>query len=102
MRNLYALLALTILLVSCATAASKTIADNLRYLGLDKKRATCMGDELEDRLSNDDLVDLVKFTSGLSRASSPEEAFRSLRKTDNPRALLAITRAGAVCAFVRG
>ncbi len=93
------LIGTVMMLASCATVTTKSIESSLRDLGLDAKRADCVGGELTDRLDNDDLLDLAKFMRGLSRADSPNAAFQQLRKTDNPRALLAITAAGASCLF---
>ena len=101
MTRLLPLLAVLLVTSACATTAANTIERSLINLGLDARTADCMADRLEDDLEADDLQDLARFTRQLDRASSPEEAFRSLRQTDNPRALLAITAAGVRCAVAR-
>lgn len=85
------------MLASCATAAKVTLNDRFRSIGLSADMADCMVDDLDDRLSDEDLRDLAKYTVGLSRADTPMEAVDSLLKIDNPRAVAAIGRAAFGC-----
>jgi hypothetical protein len=86
-----------IVLASCATAAKVTLNDRFRSIGLSAEMADCMVDDLDDRLSDDDLRDLARYASGLSRADSPGQAVDALLKFDNPRAVAAIGRAAFSC-----
>ena len=56
-----------------------------------------MVDELDDRLSNEDLQDLAKYTVRLSRADTTMAAIRSLMTIDNPRAVAAVGASGVAC-----
>lgn len=96
MRFVSAALAL-MTLASCATAAKATLNDRFRAIGLSADMADCMVDDLDQRLDDDDLRDLAKYTVGLSRADTPMEAIDSLLEIDNPRAVAAIGRAAFSC-----
>ncbi|MFZ5618425.1 MAG: hypothetical protein ACOZAA_14020 [Pseudomonadota bacterium] len=96
MRFVSAALALT-MLASCATAAKATLNDRFRAIGLSADMADCMVDDLDQRLDDNDLRDLAKYTVGLSRADTPMEAIDSLLEIDNPRAVAAIGRAAFSC-----
>lgn len=82
---------------ACATAARVTLRDRFEAIGLSPKMATCMVDDLDERLSDDDLRDLARYTVGLSRADTPLKAIDSLLRIDNPRAVAAIGRAAFSC-----
>lgn len=84
-------------LASCATAAKLTLNDRFRAIGLSADMADCMVDDLDDRLSDDDLRDLARYTSTLARSDSPGEAVDALLEFDNPRAVAAIGRAAFSC-----
>ena len=84
-------------LAGCATAARYTLQDRFRAIGLPSETADCMVDELDQRLSNEDLQDLARYTLRLSRADSTLAAIRSLMTIDNPRAVTAIGASGVSC-----
>lgn len=84
-------------LAACATAARATLRDRFEAIGLSPRMASCMVDDLDDRLSDDDLRDLARYTVGLSRADTPLQAVDSLLEIDNPRAVAAIGRAAFAC-----
>ena len=86
-----------VLLASCATAAKITLNDRFKSIGLSPEMADCMVDDLDDRLSDEDLRDLARYTSGLSRADTPGQAVDALLRFDNPRAVAAIGRAAFSC-----
>ncbi len=92
-----ALLLGTLLLVGCATAARYTLQDRFRAIGIPADTADCMVGELDERLSDDDLADLARFTLTLARADTTLAAIRSLRTIDNPRAVTAVGGAGLAC-----
>ncbi|MCA8895370.1 MAG: hypothetical protein KDA48_08955 [Amphiplicatus sp.] len=85
------------LLSACATVAKVTLEDRFQAIGIPAGTAECMVDDLDQNLSDEDLQDLARYTIGLSRANSTMAAVRSLMKIDNPRAVVAIGRAGVSC-----
>ena len=93
MTGVVALLVVT----GCATAARYTLQDRFRAIGIPAGTADCMVDELDQRLTNEDLQDLARYTLRLSRADSTFEAVRSLMTIDNPRAVTAIGRSAVSC-----
>lgn len=96
MRILLASAAIAIV-AGCATAAKITLQDRFQAIGLSADMAGCMVDDLENRLSSEDIQDLARYTIGLSRANSPQKAIQSLMEIDNPRAVAAIGRSGLSC-----
>ncbi|NWG93215.1 MAG: hypothetical protein HXY21_12035 [Parvularculaceae bacterium] len=102
MRLIPAALSLT-LAVSCATSAKMTLNDRFKAIGLSAEMADCMVDDLDDRLSDEDIRDLARYAAGLSRADTPGQAVDALLEFDNPRAVAAIGRAAFSCVtgFVR-
>lgn len=86
-----------LMFASCATAARYTLQDRFRAISLPDQTADCMVDELEQRLSSEDLQDLARYTLQLSRADSTLAAIRSLMTIDNPRAVSAIGKSGVSC-----
>lgn len=85
------------LLSACATVAKVTLEDRFQAIGIPAGTAECMVDDLDQNLSDEDLQDLARYTIGLARANSTMAAVRSLMKIDNPRAVVAIGRAGVSC-----
>jgi hypothetical protein len=102
MRLILAALSLA-LAASCATSAKMTLNDRFKAIGLSAEMADCMVDDLDDRLSDDDLRDLARYAAGLSRADTPGRAVDALLEFDNPRAVAAIGRAAFSCVtgFIR-
>lgn len=92
-----AALAGAILTVSCATVARVTLEDRFQAIGMPEGTALCMVDELDQRLSDEDLEQLARFTLRLSRADSTMSAIRSLMTIENTRIVAAIGRAGVSC-----
>ena len=86
-----------LMLAGCATAARYTLQDRFRAIGIPADTADCMVDELDERLSSEDLQDLAQYTVRLSRADTTMAAIRSLMKIDNPRAVTAIGASGVSC-----
>lgn len=82
---------------ACATAARVTLRDRFEAIGLSPRMAGCMVDDLDERLSDEDLRDLARYTVGLSRADTPLKAIDSLLEIENPRAVAAIGRAAFGC-----
>lgn len=97
-RHQIAVLLSTVLFVaSCATAAQLTLQDRFRAIGIPAGTTDCMVDELEQRLSNEDVQDLARYTLQLSRADSTFVAIQSLMRIDNPRAVTAVGRSAVGC-----
>lgn len=86
-----------LVVTGCATAARYTLQDRFRAIGIPAGTADCMVDELDQRLSDDDLQDLARYTLRLSRADSTFDAVRSLMTIDNPRSVTAIGRSAVSC-----
>lgn len=97
MRGIISAALAAMLLAGCATAARVTLQDRFRAIGLPADTADCMVDELDERLSNEDLQDLARYTLRLSRADTTMAAIRSLMTIDNPRAVAAIGASGVSC-----
>jgi hypothetical protein len=91
------LAAVLLTVAACATAARATLRDRFEAIGLSPRMADCMVDDLDERLSDEELRDLARYTVGLSRADTPLEAIDSLLEFDNPRAVAAIGRAAFAC-----
>ena len=96
MRRIMSAALVALMLAGCATAARYTLQDRFRAIGIPDGTADCMVDELDDRLSNEDLQDLAKYTVRLSRADTTMAAIRSLMTIDNPRAVAAVGASGVV------
>ena len=82
---------------ACATAARITLQDRFRAIGIPAATADCMVDELEQRLSSEDLQDLARYTLRLARADTTAAAIQSLMTIENPRAVTAIGASGISC-----
>ncbi|MEM9616453.1 MAG: hypothetical protein AAF936_00700 [Pseudomonadota bacterium] len=90
-------LAAMLVITGCATAARYTLQDRFRAIGIPDGTADCMVDEVDERLSDEDLQDLARYTFQLSRSDSTFAAVRSLMTIDNPRAATAVGRSAATC-----
>ena len=86
-----------LLVSACATVTRYALEDRFQAIGVPQGIATCMVDDLEQRLSQEDLQDLARYTFGLARADSTVAAIRSLMTIDNPRAVTAVGKAGVAC-----
>jgi hypothetical protein len=84
-------------LCGCATLARETLLDRFQAIGIPERTAFCMVDDLEDRLSEDDLNDLARYTLRISRADSTMEAVEELMRIDNPRAVQAVGLSAVEC-----
>jgi len=84
-------------MTACATAARYTLQDRFRAIGIPAGTADCMVDDLEQRLSGEDVQDLARYTLNLARADSTFAAIQSLMTIDNPRAVTAVGRSGVSC-----
>lgn len=89
--------AAALMIAGCATAARYTLQDRFRAIGIPAGTADCMVDELDQRLSGEDLQDLARYTLSLARADSTLAAVRSLMTIDNPRAVTAVGRSAVSC-----
>ncbi len=96
-RTMLLALAGVLTVTACATAARLTLQDRFRAIGIPAATADCMVDELEQRLSAEDVQDLARYTVGLARANTTAAAIRSLMAIDNPRAVTAIGASGITC-----
>jgi len=95
--HLFAVLTIAVCVAACATAAKVTLEDRFQAIGIPQGTAECMVDDLDERLSDDDLQDLARYSVRLARAKSTADAIRSLMQIDNPRAVTAIGRSAVSC-----
>ena len=97
--------AATLVLSACATPETR-IAQKLMDYGFDRSTATCMGEELEDRLSNRQLRTLANLATDISREGrdlrdmSVRELANRVRRTGDPELFAVLTRAGIGCAVL--
>ena len=96
-KSIIGALAAIVFLSGCATVARYTLQDRFKAIGIPAGTADCMVDELEQRLSSEDVQDLARYTISLARADSTFAAIRSLMKIDNPRAVKAVGASGISC-----
>lgn len=96
---LIAALACAAPLAACATVATATIENRLVDLGLSERRAACMGDELDARLTDDDLTKLARHMITLSRADSAGEVVDAVASIDDFTIARAVVASGTACLF---
>ena len=95
------LLAAFFVLSACATASKYTIEDRLRDLGLSRGQASCMADELGDRLNDRELRDFARFTDQITEPDSPNRVFAALNNISDERIARAVAASSLACAFSR-
>lgn len=94
--------AATLALSACASPEVR-IAQKLMDYGFDRSTAYCIGNELEDRLSNRQLKTLANLASDLSREGrnyknmTIRELSDRVRRTGDPQLFATLTRAGIGC-----
>ena len=89
-----------LVVTSCATLSPRArLKDQFVELGFSRDRASCLADELDERLDRDDLSDVADFVASLNEAATPGEGLDALLGIDNPRAARAIASSGLACAF---
>ena len=97
-----ALITLVCLLAGCATTSSRfTIEKQLRNIGVDNARASCIADEMADRLSSRQLSDFADFLRSVDRQDSPGQALDALGRMRNPDIGRAIAASGLACVITR-
>ncbi|NOX94754.1 MAG: hypothetical protein GXP04_06540 [Alphaproteobacteria bacterium] len=95
--SIMAVLTAIVFVSGCATVARYTLQDRFRAIGIPAGTADCMVEELEQRLTSEDIQDLARYTVNLARADSTFAAIRALMQIDNPRAVTAIGASGVSC-----
>lgn len=102
MTRFAALFGAFLMIAACATLSPRSrIETRFVELGLSPARAACLSDELDSRLSRDELRDVANFLTDLNDAGSAGGALDALLAIDNPGVAASITRAGVACAFSR-
>lgn len=97
--------AATLALSACASPEVR-IAQRLMDYGFDRSTAYCVGDELEDRLSNRQLRTLANLASDLARDGrnvrnmTIRELTDQVRRTGDPELFAVLTRASIGCAVL--
>lgn len=98
-------MAVALAIAACATPRVR-IADKLVDYGFDRSTASCVGNELEDRLSNRQLRTLADLVTGLQRDGRDirnmtiRELSDHVRRSGDPELLAVLTRAGIGCAVL--
>jgi hypothetical protein len=98
-------LAVVATIAACASPEHR-ISQKLMDYGFDRSTATCVGDELEDRLSSRQLTTLADLVTDLSREGrdvrnmTVRELAERVRRTGDPELLAVLTRAGIGCAVL--
>jgi hypothetical protein len=82
---------------SCASLARTTLEDRFQAIGIPEKTALCMVDDLDQRLSDDDIQDLARYTLNVARQPSTIDAVRALMRIENPRAVAAVGKSAVAC-----
>ncbi len=85
------------LVTGCATLTTATLENRLQAIGLSADTASCMATDLNESLSQDDVIDLTRYTFNIATSSSTLGVIRELLKIDNPRAVSAVGKAGVSC-----
>ena len=91
--------ALLATLSACATVANATIENRLVDLGLSQQRASCMADELDARLDDQDMTRLARHAVTLSRSDTPSEVVDALAGIDDFGITRAVIASGTACLF---
>jgi len=98
-------LAVTLAIGACASPEVR-ISQKLMDYGFDRSTATCVGNELDDRLSNRQLRTLADIITGLQRdgrdirSMTVRELADHVRRSGDPELLTVLTRAGIGCAVL--
>lgn len=88
-------------LTACATASKFTIEDRLNELGLSRGQASCVADELDDRLNDRELRDFARFTDQITAPDRPSDLIRSLERISDEKIARAVAQSGVSCVFAR-
>lgn len=97
--------AVTLALGACASPEVR-ISQKLMDYGFDRSTANCVGDELDDRLSNRQLRTLADIVTGMTRDGRDIRNMRlrdladHVRRSGDPELFAVLTRAGIGCAVL--
>ena len=97
MRSAVGAIAAAVCLSSCTTVAKVTLEDRFQAIGIPAGTAECMVDDLDTRLSDQDLQDLARYSINVARQPSTLAAVRELMRIDNPRAVTAVGKSAVGC-----
>ena len=98
-------MAVALAIGACASPEVR-ISQKLMDYGFDRSTATCVGSELDDRLSNRQLRTLADLITGLQRdgrdirSMTIRELADHVRRSGDPELLAVLTRAGIGCAVL--
>ncbi|MBI1364969.1 MAG: hypothetical protein GC153_03320 [Alphaproteobacteria bacterium] len=95
--SLAALVVLAAACASCVTVARATLQNRFEALGIPQNTSSCMVDELDRSLSDQELQQLARFSVELSRSETTLAAIRSLMRIDNSNIAAAVGQAGVSC-----
>jgi len=95
-----AVIAAAAILGACATLSpASRIQSQLVDLGISKSRASCIADELSDRLDRSDLNEVADFLDDINAAESAGGTIDRLAAIDNTRAAAAVAASAITCAL---
>jgi len=93
---------LHILLITANCAANggaNRLKQQFLAIGLSPDRTTCLVEELDDRLDQQDIREISSFLDDINRSNSAGETLDALLSIDNPDVATAIAKSGISCAF---
>ncbi len=95
-----AAVAVAVFLGACATLSpASRIQSQLVDLGISKSKASCIADELSERLDRSDLKEVADFLDDINAADSAGGAIDRLAAIDNTRAAAAVAASAITCAL---
>lgn len=97
MKRQFAAIFLAALVAACATATRATLENRFEAIGVPPSTAVCMVDDLDRRLTDQELRALARHTFEVSRADTTLGAIRALMRIDDPRIVAAVGQAGVSC-----
>ncbi|MEM9233379.1 MAG: hypothetical protein AAGA69_03975 [Pseudomonadota bacterium] len=86
---------------ACATVSKLTIEDRLRDLGFSRAQASCVADELDERLDDGQLSRVARTLDDLTDADGPRNVIDAVGRINDPEIAAASGRAGLSCLLVR-
>lgn len=88
---------------ACSMSPRERVEDGLRDMGMAKRPAKCMAEELDDRLAKRDMKTLAKFLeeAGERGDARPALILDSIEHMDDPAITTAAAKAGISCTLLR-
>lgn len=89
-------------LAACASSAKGRVEGGLKRLGMPDRSAHCMADELDDRLSRQDMKTLARLLeeAGTGKEARPARILDFMGDLDDPDITEAAARSGIRCTIL--